>query len=238
MQLQRLVVRSSAPFVMLFACVVCALLSGCQDKEDGVRTAVRATSPLPAATAPTVATVGATTRVPAAASQLPPTAAEPEALATLAPQSTVPPSSASAGAFAIYLLDRETSPEENRDPSTISLPRQPLLSPDDIINYEQETHLVHLAPGVAGRLDGAELPGKSFVVALGREPRYAGLFMAAYISRSFDGVVILWPSMSTVSGTLQIQLGYPSPDFFVGPDPRSQAGIMDALRQAGKLLDP
>jgi hypothetical protein len=35
--------------------------------------------------------------------------------------------------------------------------------------------------------------------------------------------------------TVQLQLGYPGPDFFSGKDPRADPEIIESLRQAGKL---
>jgi hypothetical protein len=77
--------------------------------------------------------------------------------------------------------------------------------------------------------------GRFFVVTVGNKPIYFGRFMAAYFSMSYDGVVILWPPMNSSEGVLQIQLGYPGPDFFEGMDPRADPRILESLRQAGKL---
>jgi sulfur carrier protein ThiS len=139
------------------------------------------------------------------------------------------------GEFAIYALSGDLMMDDVVDLAQVELPEIPVLSTGDISAYASATHVIELEPSVAELLDALELPGRPFVVAVDRTPIYAGAFMAAYFSRSYDGVVILWPPMEGGEDTIMIQLGYPGADFFVGEDPRSDARILDALRQAGKL---
>jgi hypothetical protein len=54
-----------------------------------------------------------------------------------------------------------------------------------------------------------EVRGIPFVVCVGTDRFYAGAFWAPVSSNSFDGIVI------------RIGLGYPSPEAFMGIDPRS-----------------
>jgi hypothetical protein len=68
---------------------------------------------------------------------------------------------------------------------------------------------------------------------VGRDPIYLGAFWPLYSSLSFDGVVIPVPLMD--EPVIQITLGYPSPSFFAGEDPRSDPRILQALAQAGRL---
>jgi hypothetical protein len=152
-------------------------------------------------------------------------------LADFGPESTAEP----VGDFAIFLPIGDLTPDDVQPLDEIVLQESPLLSMDDIISYDVETHIIELEPAVAERWDGLELPGNSFVVVVGVEPIYTGAFMAAYFSRSYDGVVILWPPMEGNPNTIKIQLGYPWDDFFTGEDPRADPKIMEALRQAGKL---
>ena len=85
------------------------------------------------------------------------------------------------------------------------------------------------------RLAQLDLPAKFFVVTVDREPIYYGAFMSLYFSRTYDGVVILWPPMDEDGRTIRIQLGYPGPDFFAGKDPRADSRILASLKRAGKL---
>ena len=145
------------------------------------------------------------------------------------------PTEAAGGVFAIYLPVADLMMDDMPDLSQIELAEIPVLSSDDILAYDGATHVIELEPSMVDLLDALELPGRPFVIAIDRTPIYAGAFMAAYFSRSYDGVVILWPPMDGEEDTISIQLGYPGADFFSGEDPRSDARILDSLRQAGKL---
>ena len=146
------------------------------------------------------------------------------------------PTTATPGRFAIYLPAEGFRLEEMADLSKIQLMEDPILSVDDILAYSSATHEIRLRSSAAERLARLGLPGKLFVVAVGREPVYAGEFMAAWMSRTSQAVVILWPPMNSDRHTIQIQLGYPGPDFFIGEDPRSDSRILESLKQAS-LLD-
>lgn len=146
------------------------------------------------------------------------------------------PATATPGRFAIYLPAEGYRLEEMADLSKIQLMEDPILSVDDILAYSSATHEIRLRSSAAERLARLGLPGKLFVVAVGREPVYAGEFMAAWMSRTSQAVVILWPPMNSDRHTIQIQLGYPGPDFFIGEDPRSDSRILESLEQAS-LLD-
>ena len=56
-------------------------------------------------------------------------------------------------------------------------------------------------------------------------------------SASFDGIVIL-PSPLSDKPSIQIQLGYPSPDFFSGEDFRVDPRVFQSLDTAGKIHLP
>jgi hypothetical protein len=148
---------------------------------------------------------------------------------------TPEPTGAVGGEFAIYLPAEDLTMDDMVDLSQVELSEIPVISSDDIVAYDSATHVIELNPSMAVLLDALELPGRPFVVTVGRTPIYAGAFMAAFFSRSYDGVVILWPPMDGSIDTITIQLGYPGSDFFSGEDPRSDARIIESLRQAGKL---
>ena len=168
---------------------------------------------------------------PATPTATPPATATPET-----PMGGTEPATATPGRFAIYLPAEGFRLEEMADLSKIQLMEDPILSVDDILAYSSATHEIRLRSSAAERLARLGLPGKPFVVAVGREPVYAGEFMAAWMSRTSQAVVILWPPMNSDRHTIQIQLGYPGPDFFIGEDPRSDSRILESLKQAS-LLD-
>ena len=79
--------------------------------------------------------------------------------------------------------------------------------------------------------------GKSFVVCVNREPIYWGAFWTPISSVSFDGITIWKPLNSQEPEVIKLELGYPSPAFYEGEDPRNNAEVMESLEQAGKLIN-
>jgi hypothetical protein len=136
--------------------------------------------------------------------------------------------------FGIYLTTDKFQFDDQVSLSEIKLSDQPLISLEDINTYSFDTHEISLVPSAETRLSAIDLAGKPFVITVGDEAIYAGEFMALYMSRSSDKVVILWPPMEN-KATLKIQLGYPGPDFFSGEDPRGDPRIQESLSNAGKL---
>jgi hypothetical protein len=139
------------------------------------------------------------------------------------------------GDFSIYLPTQLVAAHQVSTFDVLELEQEPILSISDIIAYSWETHTIELVASAYERLGELELSvdGTIFVVCLGREPIYTGAFWAMYSSLSFNGVVIKLPL--TDDQTMQITLGYPSPSFFTGKDPRSDPRILQSLEQAGKL---
>ena len=120
-----------------------------------------------------------------------------------------------------------------------------LIAADQIVSYDWPTHTLSLATGERAKL-AAELrksnhlvSGIPFTVAAGGKAIYAGKFTTTASSFSFSTPVIvvdpvaLDPKLS--DDQLRIQLGYPTPKFFRGEDPRSDQRLRGALRTTGKL---
>ena len=137
--------------------------------------------------------------------------------------------------FEIYMLSPEELFDEEKSTAWCGGPEGLVISIDDVVKYRESGHHIVLTTSAANRLADQELAGNPFVVCVDHEPIYYGEFMAAYMSRSSNGVVILWPSIEDAGDRLSIQLGYPGLDFFTEEDPRSDPRILDALRRAGKL---
>jgi hypothetical protein len=137
--------------------------------------------------------------------------------------------------LSIYLLTQHIAAHQVSTLDVLDLEQEPILSISDIIDYSWGTHTIELTAPAYERMGELEVPvdGTIFVVCLGREPVYAGAFWPMYSSLSFDGVVIKLPL--TDNHPLQITLGYPSPSFFTGEDPRSDPRILQSLERAGKL---
>ena len=137
--------------------------------------------------------------------------------------------------FAIYLPANEISVDDLAILSHIDIADEPIISLDDIVSYDWDTHEIQLTESAFGKIADFELVGNAFIVCVDRAPVYAGAFLAIYMSRSYDGVVILCPLAEEESKTIAIQLGYPWSQFFTGEDPRSDPIIFNSLDKAGKL---
>jgi hypothetical protein len=154
---------------------------------------------------------------------------------TLSPPTAITP--ATENEFAIYLLAQEVQPQQLADPGHLDLEEPPIVSLDDVVSYNEETHEMELTAAGYEKVHGLSVPvsGKAFAVCIDRQPVYIGAFWVSYSSLSFEGVVIDVLRATQESPIIQIALGYPGPDFFQGPDPRSNPRIIQALKQSGKL---
>jgi len=139
--------------------------------------------------------------------------------------------------FAIYLTAGDISPAQMPALSHIDIAEQPIIAVNDIITYNAKTHEIMLTTSAYERISKLEVPvrGKSFVVCVDRKPIYWGAFWTPLSSMSFGGVTIMKPLGSQDVKVVKLELGYPSPSFYGGEDPRPNAEVMKSLEQAGKL---
>jgi hypothetical protein len=137
--------------------------------------------------------------------------------------------------FAIYLTRNNVSASQLS--LDISIADEPIISTKDIVAYYKDTHEIELTAEAYERLTQLKVPtnGVSFVVCVDKQLIYWGAFWAPYSSQSFDGVTIWVPSFNEQENTITIELGYPSPSFYQGEDPRSNPVILESLEKAGKL---
>jgi len=140
--------------------------------------------------------------------------------------------------FAIYRTRENTPPAQMEILSRIAIAEKPVIASGDIVTYNWNTHDILLTPDAFKRLDAMQIPttGISFVVYVDESPVYWGAFWTPVSSQSFQGVTIWVPSTSSEDNVIQLELGYPSPSFYKGEDPRSEKRIKDALEKAGKLI--
>ena len=146
------------------------------------------------------------------------------------------PGPAQMAQFGIYLMPTEYLNDEIIIDDCTSL-GSALLDEEDIAAYSWARHDIVLQPEVSERLAALDATGKPFVTCVGGREIYRGEIMAAYMSRSSDEVVILWPPIDGDTIHFTIQLGYPGVDFFVGSDPRADERIKTVLIRAGVLKD-
>lgn len=140
--------------------------------------------------------------------------------------------------FAIYLTRDDIPPSQMEVLSQVEIADEPIISIEDIVAYDALTHGIVLTEEAYDRLYQLEVPvsGKSFLVCLERSPVYWGAFWVMYSSLSFDGITMMKPLLEDPD-EMMIGLGYPTPGFFDGKDPRSDPEIMTSLKESGKLLN-
>jgi hypothetical protein len=140
--------------------------------------------------------------------------------------------------FAVYLTKGDIPPAQMPALSHVDIAEQPIISIEDIITYNAQTHELKLTTSAFEGISQLEVPveGKSFVICVDRKPIYWGAFWTPISSISFDGVTIWTPLSLEEPHNITLELGYPSSSFYGGEDPRNNADIMRALEQAGKLI--
>ncbi len=145
------------------------------------------------------------------------------------------------GGFAVYLLQGRLSGADilAQDPSDLPRQEQPILTTRDITRYNLSQHEIELTDNAYRRIQQlfstpVKTDGIPFVVTVGEIPIYTGAFWTPLSSLSYNGILIMQP-MEPGGNLIQIELGYPGPDFFGGIDPRSDPRILDALQQSGKI---
>ena len=149
------------------------------------------------------------------------------------------PQAASQEGFAIYLTRDDIPPDKMEILSHVIIADKPIVSIQDIITYNAQSHEIVLTNEAFERISQLEVPitGKSFLVCVDKEPVYWGAFWTLISSISFDGVTIWKPFGSQGPGVIALELGYPSSSFYSGEDPRNDTEVMKSLEQAGKLIN-
>ena len=139
--------------------------------------------------------------------------------------------------FAIYLTRGDIAPAQMPALSHVDIAGEPVIAMDDIISYNAQTHELKLTANAYQEMSQLDVPvrGKSFVVCVDRRPIYWGAFWTPVSSLSFDGVTIVLPVSSQDAKAVRLELGYPSPSFYRGEDPRNDSEVMESLEHAGKL---
>ncbi|MBM3173065.1 MAG: hypothetical protein FJZ85_05045 [Chloroflexi bacterium] len=141
--------------------------------------------------------------------------------------------------FAIYLTRDDIPPAQMEALSHVNIADKPIISAEDIISYNGQTHEMKLTASSFERIAQMDVSvrGKSFLVCVDKEPIYWGAFWAPISSISFDGVTIWKPLSSQKPKTVTLELGYPSLSHYRGEDPRNNPAVMKSLEQAGKLIN-
>jgi hypothetical protein len=140
--------------------------------------------------------------------------------------------------FAIYPTRDDIDPQKMESLSYVSLAAQPIISLQDIITYDAQTHEIKLTDEAFQRVSNLEVParGTSLMVCVDNKPVYWGAYWSIFSSQSFNGVVIQ-KSLATEAKAIIIKLGYPAPSFFKGEDPRNNTEVINSLERSEKLIN-
>ncbi|MDD5591613.1 MAG: hypothetical protein PHY18_06810 [Dehalococcoidales bacterium] len=141
--------------------------------------------------------------------------------------------------FAIYLTRENIPPAEMEKLSHVDIADQPVISMEDIITYNAQTHEIKLTDTAFERISQLEVPvsGRSFLTCVDKVPVYWGAFWTPLSSLSFDGVTIWQPLTPQETTVITLELGYPSSSFYRGEDPRNNAEIINSIERSGKLIE-
>lgn len=164
-------------------------------------------------------------------------------LSACEPQTTPAPTEMAGEAFELYLVAEAQmagADLQNYELGELPLAEDPLLTTEDIAQYNWENHTIDLTTPAYNLLlavfsRGMPMSGVPFVIVSHGQRIYAGAFWTPASSLSFDGVVILQP-VDPAAGTLFINLGYPGRSAFTGEDPRDDPRLREALDNAGVLI--
>ncbi len=140
--------------------------------------------------------------------------------------------------LAIYLTRDDVPPTQMNSLSHVNLADQPFICLEEIVSYNSQTHEMKLTPGAYSKISELAVPvrGRSFLVCVDKAPVYWGAFWTPISSIGFDGVTIWKPLGSQRPPLVTFELGYPSPSFYGGNDPRNDPAILKSLKQSGKLV--
>ena len=142
------------------------------------------------------------------------------------------------GDFGIYLLSEKNIDVLKTDIRALKLRKKPIVSFADILSYSESNYLMVLTYSAYKRLMDTKDTSLSFVVCVGTERIYAGSVWCDILSASFGGVVLLkQPFVQNPYHRIRFDLGYPTPEYFVGTDLRNDPRILRALEKRGKLTE-
>jgi hypothetical protein len=138
--------------------------------------------------------------------------------------------------FAIYVAKAKWSDRFTElDLRSIELETEPIVTIDDVVSYSKRQHTMRVTTQVYKKFMKLAV-GTVFVVCVGDVRVYYGTIWSDLYSSAVNGIVIS-KNPSEKEPVIHIQLGYPSPKYFKGSDPRSDPRIILALGESGKLKD-
>jgi len=137
--------------------------------------------------------------------------------------------------FTIYLTKQDIPPAQMEALSHVKLADQPIISVEDVITYDAQTHEIKLTDEAFERISQLDVTtrGKSFIVCVDKRPIYWGAFWVPWSCTFFVGVTIWLPPILEEPHVIRLELS----GLYSGEDPRSNPVVIESLEQAGKLIN-
>lgn len=113
-----------------------------------------------------------------------------------------------------------------------------LITHDDILAYNAETHVLKLVPGTREKISPSQslITGSPFTIVVDGKVQYSGRFTTSLSSQSIDNVVIDLFAPGLEDDQIQISLGYPTRTCYTAEDdPRENKNVIGALRAMDKI---
>lgn len=131
--------------------------------------------------------------------------------------------------FALYLVKTQ-----HADLAATKLESRPLLTEQDVVSYDWQTHALTLTEAGVKKLRSVQVEvfGKRFVIVADGRRCYKGALWTQLSSISHDRPVI---EVDDQEGVFKIQRAYPTGEFAVGEDPRSDPRILRTLTALDKI---
>ena len=112
---------------------------------------------------------------------------------------------------------------------------QLVISDRDIVFYNKSSHEIKLTEEGVQKVKALEIPvyGLPFVLKVDGKEIYGGSFWTPISSVPSSGIVI--EVFQIKDNIISLEKGYPTSEFFRGPDPRNNSQVFDYLQKIGKL---
>jgi hypothetical protein len=138
-------------------------------------------------------------------------------------------------------MPTETPNAETHQFAIVGDDGSPILSAEEIIEYDWANHRMTVLPGVAlderARARGSVISGVPFSLVADGVVCYRGIFISSYSSHARSKPIINVHPLDVAPRVVQIELGYPTRAFFSCQDPRGDRRPRSALAALGKLRE-
>jgi hypothetical protein len=141
--------------------------------------------------------------------------------------------------FGLYLVTKNAIIEKSPLPTELDkmeLDKSPLLTEDDIIDYNWTNHTMYITETAAKRIPKVDSFGKPFIIVADGKRIYYGAFWTS-LSSAGTQYPIIDTFIAEPKTTLKIERRYLDRPSKGKPDPRDNEAIKQVFRELGKLTE-